>query len=248
MTRGNSPRKKRIIKGDQAAEEMLVDYLIKQNWLQTPRIIKAFRMINRADFLPAEFKDYAEMNQVFPIGWGKNISQPLISAFMLEKLQPRNGENILEIGAGSGWVTALLAEIISQPSDNPKVVSRRGKIIALEAISDLKNLAQKNVSKYGFVEKNLVEFFCADGVKGYPLIDKRTDLPLGFDSIVSFASLKELPGAWKSQVKVGGSIVAFIGSSVWQLVKTGEDKFDEIEYPALMFMPAFGQFQTVRVC
>jgi len=226
---------------------MLVDYLVKQNWLQTPRIIRAFRKINRVDFLPAEFKDYAEMNQVFPIGWGKNISQPLMVAFMLERIQPRNGDNILEIGAGSGWVTALLTEIISQPSENPKVVSKKGKVIALEAISDLKDLAQKNVSKYGFVEKNLVEFFCADGLKGYPLINKRTDLPLGFDKIISSIPLRELPESWKSQLKIGGSIIALVGSSVWHFIKTSEDKFDEMEYPGFAFMPIFDHSQTVRV-
>ena len=226
---------------------MLVDYLVKQNWLQTPRLIRAFRKVNRADFLPEEFKDYGEMNQVFPIGWGKNILQPLMAAFMLERLQPKNGENIMEVGAGSGWVTALLLETIVQPSDNPKVESRKGKVIALEAIPDLKNLAQKNIGKYGFIEKNMVEFLCADGTKGYPLMGSRTDLPSGFDKIISCIPLKELPETWKKQLAIGGTIVAVIGTSVWQFVKTGEDKFEENEYPGLTFMSVFDRPQMIRV-
>jgi protein-L-isoaspartate(D-aspartate) O-methyltransferase len=224
---------------------MLVDYLIKQNWLQTPRIIRAFQNIKRADFLPGEFKDYAELNQAFPIGWGQSISQPLMVAFILERLQPESGDKILEIGAGSGWATALLAEIISQRKEKAGAEQKKGLIISLEAIPEIKESAQKNIAKYGFFEKNLVELYSADGYKGYQRMAERTDLAGGFDKIFSTSSLKELPPAWKDQLKIGGVIVAPIGTSIWQIAKTGEDSFEEAEYPDFTFTPMFGQQQQL---
>ena len=84
----------------------LIDSLIQQGWLKTPEIIEAFRKIKRIDFLPEDMKDLAELNEALPIGYGQTISQPLVVAFMLELLQPKKGEKILDIGSGSGW-TAL---------------------------------------------------------------------------------------------------------------------------------------------
>ena len=91
----------------------LVDILIQGGWLKTPRIIEAFYKIKRKDFLPEEMKDLAELNEALPIGFGQTISQPLVVAFMLELLQPQEGEKILDIGSGSGWTSALLAHIVS---------------------------------------------------------------------------------------------------------------------------------------
>ncbi len=228
---------------------MLVDYLIKQNWLQTPRIIRAFQKIKRADFLPGEFKDYAELNQSFPIGWGQSISQPLMVAFILERLQPENGDKILEIGSGSGWDTALLAEIISQKNEKSGAEQKKGIIISLEAIPEIKESAQQNIAKYGFFETKLVELYSADGYNGYQKMAERTDLAGGFDKIFSTSSLKELPQAWKDQLKIGGTIVAPIGSSIWQITKTGKNKFEEVEFPDFAFTPMFGeqQQQLIRV-
>ena len=91
----------------------LVDSLIREGWLKTPRIIEAFRKVKRIDFLPEDMKDLAELNEALPIGSGQTISQPLVVAFMLELLQPQKREKILDIGSGSGWTSALLAYIVS---------------------------------------------------------------------------------------------------------------------------------------
>ena len=89
----------------------LIDNLIAEGWLKTPRIIEAFRKIKRVDFLPEDIKNLAELNEALPIGWGQTISQPLVVAFMIEQLDPQPGDKILDVGSGSGWTTALLAEI-----------------------------------------------------------------------------------------------------------------------------------------
>ncbi|MBZ9577826.1 protein-L-isoaspartate O-methyltransferase [Patescibacteria group bacterium] len=199
----------------------LIDSLIQDGWLKTPKIIDAFREIKRADFMPEDMRNLAELNEALPIGYGQTISQPLVVAFMLEQLQPESGDNILDIGSGSGWTTALLAQIVG-----PK-----GKITAIEIVPELKEFGEKNVAKYNFIEKGLVEFICADGSKGY-----EKEAP--FDKILASAAVQgKIPQAWKEQIKIGGRIVTPIGSSIWVLIKKSKKEFEEIEHPGFVFVP-----------
>jgi len=199
----------------------LIDTLIEEGWLKTPRIIEAFRKIKRADFLPEETKDLAELNEALPIGYGQTISQPLVVAFMIELLKPEEGEKILDIGSGSGWTTTLLAEIVGE----------KGKVIAIDIVPELVEFGKNNVAKYNFLEKGIVEFICADGSQGY-----KKEAPL--DKILASASVQDrIPQAWKEQLKIGGRIVTPIGSSIWLLIKKSEEEFDEIEYPGFVFVP-----------
>ena len=206
----------------------LIDSLIQEGWLKTPRIIEAFREIKRVDFLPEDIKYLAEMNEALPIGYGQTISQPLVVAFMLELLEPQPGDKILDIGSGSGWTTALLAYIVSQKGNSK--FKTNGKVIAIEIIPGLKEFGEKNVSKYNFIKKGITEFICVDGSKGY-----KKDAP--FDKILASASARELPQAWKEQLKIGGRIVTPIGSSIWLFIKKSEAKFEEFEYPGFAFVP-----------
>jgi len=208
----------------------LIDSLIKEGWLKTPRIIKAFREVKRVDFLPKEIKDLAELNEALSIGYGQTISQPLVVAFMLELLQPQPGDKILDVGSGSGWTTALLAQIVGQ----------KGKVIAIDIIPELVEFGKKNVEKYNFVKKGRALFICADGSKGY-----EKEAP--YDKILASASAETLPPVWKEEVKIGGRIVTPIGSSIWLFIKKSpsfakategkEAEFEEIEYPGFAFVP-----------
>jgi len=210
----------------------LIESLIKEGWLKTPRIIEAFRKIKRVDFLPEETQDLAELNEALPIGYGQTISQPLVVAFMLELLDPRPGDKILDVGSGSGWTTAILAEIVSQNGRNQKskIKNQKGKVIAIEIIPELKEFGEKNVAKYNFLDKGIVKFICTDGSKGY---QKEAQ----FDKILASASARELPPAWKEQLKVGGRIVTPIGTSIWLFIKKSSEQFEEIEYPGFVFVP-----------
>ena len=200
---------------------MLIDDLIKEGWLKTERIIEAFQKIKRKDFLPADMKDLAELNEALPIGHGQTISQPLVVAFMLEQLQPELGDKILDIGSGSGWTSALLAEIVEEG----------GKVLAIEVIPELKEFGENNMAKYSFIEKGIVQFICADGSKGY-----EREAP--FDKIlVSAAVQEEIPQEWQSQLKIGGRIVTPMASSIWLLIKKSEKEFEEVEYPGFAFVP-----------
>ena len=207
----------------------LIDYLIKEGWLKTPSIIKAFQQIKRQDFLLEDLKDLAELNEALPIGKNQTISQPLVVAFMLEELQPNKGEKILDVGSGSGWTTALLAEIVGS----------QGKIIALETIPELVEFGKQNVAKYIFIKKGIVNLIYADGSKGY--IGRAP-----FDKILASAAVQgKIPQAWREQLKTGGRIVAPVGSSIWLLIKKSEGDeavassslFQETEYPGFAFVP-----------
>ena len=201
----------------------LTDSLIKEGWLKTPRIIEAFKEIKRIDFLTEDLKDLAELNEALPTGYGQTISQPLVVAFMLEQLDPQPGDKILDVGSGSGWTSALLAEIVGE----------KGKVIAIEIIPELVEFGKQNMAKYNFIEKGIVEFIYGDGSKGY-----QKEAP--FDKILASASAEKLPPAWKEQLKIGGRIVTPIGSSIWLFIKNSAQKgfvFEEIEYPGFAFVP-----------
>jgi len=198
----------------------LIEELIKDNWLKTPKVIEAFKKIKRADFLPEDSKRLAEVNEALPIGFGQTISQPLVVAFMIELLGLEEGDRVLDVGSGSGWTSALLSEI----------VGKKGKVIALDIIQELRGFGEKNVSKYNFVKKGIAQFFCLDGNNGF-----EKEAP--FDKILASASAASIPDAWKKQLKVGGRIVAPVNSSIRLLIKKNETEFEEKEYPGFVFVP-----------
>jgi len=212
----------------------LIDSLIQESWLKTPKIIEAFRKIKRVDFMPEDMKNLAELNEALPIGYGQTISQPLVVAFMIEQLQPRPGEKILDIGSGSGWTTALLSHIVGGKPASP---SGGGKVIAIELVPELKEFGEKNVAKYNFIKKGIAEFICADASKGYPDFATRPELAEGFDKILASASAEEMPQAWREQLRVGGRIVTPIRSSIWVFIKKSKDKFEKTEHPGFAFVP-----------
>lgn len=201
--------------------------------MKTDSIKDAFRKIKREDFLPEDIKNLAEVNEALPIGYNQTISQPLVVAFMLEQLQPKAGEKILDIGSGSGWTAALLAELVGGVPANGKA----GRVFALEIVPELKEFGEKNVAKYNFIEKGIVEFICADGSKGYPDFASCTELAEGFDKILASASANEIPAIWKKQLKIGGKIVAPVGSSIKVILKKSEGEFDEADYSGFVFVP-----------
>jgi len=198
----------------------LIDDLIEGGWLKDDRIISAFTKIKRVDFVTPGMEDLSQLNEALPIGFGQTISQPLVVGFMVELLDPREGEKILDVGSGSGWTTALLAELVGE----------MGKVVAIELVPELKTFGETNVRKYDFVERGIAQFICGDGSKGY-----KSQAP--FDKILASASAKEMPNAWKEQLKIGGRIVTPIDSSIWLFIKKSETEFEKTEYPGFVFVP-----------
>ena len=218
--------------------ENLINSLIKDGYLKTPEIIEAFKAIDRADFVPEEYKSEAYVNAPLPIGFNQTISQPLTVAFMIELLEPKAGDKILDVGSGSGWTPALLAHITSGGKSSevglPNIEDTEGKealVFSLERIPELKEFAEKNIAKYGFVEKGIVKIIHADGSKGY-----KKEAP--YDKIIAgAASEADIPEAWKRQLKIGGRIVSPVGQSIIVLDKISKKDYNQKEYFGFSFVP-----------
>ncbi len=228
------------------SHDALIQNLVQKGYLKTPLLIEAFNNIDRADFVPDEYKDDAYGDYPLPIGFGQTISQPLTVAFMLELLQPEPGEKILDIGTGSGWKAALLAYIVSQPRMNADSRADKrgknirinqqnqhksaGKVITIERIPELKEFAEKNIKKYNFTSKGVVRVILGDGSKGYAAEEP-------YDKIIAGAAGAEMPAAWKEQLRMGGRIVAPVGSSVVVMDKIAENRFFIKEHFGFSFVP-----------
>lgn len=203
----------------------LVDKLAKEKYLKTPLIIQAFKKINRADFVPENMKEMAGFDAPLPIGFGQTISQPRTVAFMLELLQPALGDKILDIGAGSGWTGALLAQC----------VGAGGKIFAMEKIEELCRFGKKNILKYNFIGQGIVKMICADGSRGWS-----TEAP--FDKILVSAAAREIPGMLKNQLAINGRLVIPVRNSVWLVIRKSEKEFEEKEFYGFSFVPLVESF------
>lgn len=216
-------------------KESLIRELVSGGHLKTPILIEAFELIDRADFVPPELKDKAYNNEPLPIGFGQTISQPLTVAFMLELLSPQPDEKILDVGAGSGWQTAILAYIVSKKVRDAREAAIHPKVMAIERIPELKEMAESNVGKYGFLSSGIVSIILGDATEGVP----KNLLPVGgFDKIIAAASASgDIPLAWKRQLAVGGRIVAPVGERIVVFRKKGKDAFVKDEYSGFAFVP-----------
>lgn len=209
------------------SRQKLLQSLIRDGYLKTPNIIQAFERIDRKKFVRESEKEYAYMNSALPIGHEQTISQPLVVAFMLELLEPKKGEKILEIGSGSGWQTALLSDI----------VGNKGKITAIERIPELVEDAKKHLARYPRL-KTRFEMLEGDASKGY-----EPNAP--YDKIIAAASADKLPKEWKDQLKIGGIIVAPVRESIIRLEKKGANEFEKKEFYGFVFVPLISKPEGV---
>lgn len=215
-------------------QAQLVQDLIDRGVLRTPVIIEAFQAIDRRDFVPENLASAAYRDIPLPLGLGQTISQPYTVAYMLELLQPQPGHNILDIGYGSGWQTALLAHIASQPHKTkghaPPRTPRRAGVTALEIVPQLCTYGKANIAKYNFIQKGIVTALCQSGEAGYPPAAP-------FDRIIAAAaSSSDVPEVWLNQIKEGGRIVLPVQNSLVLLIKK-ERGFEREEHPGFVFVP-----------
>ena len=111
-----------------------------------------------------------------------------------------------------------------------EIVGSSGKVFAIERIPHLKEFGENNVAKYNFIKKGRVEFFLADGSGGLP-----KQAP--FDRIIVAAAAEKMPQILKEQLALGGRLVIPIQNSIWLIVRQGENKFFEREFPGFAFVP-----------
>ncbi|RJQ29673.1 protein-L-isoaspartate O-methyltransferase [Candidatus Parcubacteria bacterium] len=201
----------------------LIESLIRRGVLRTPLIIEAFEKIDRADFVLSEYHKERYGDYPLPIGHDQTISQPYTVAFMLELLGPQPGEKILDIGAGSGWQAALLAYITSKDG-------ARGRVVSIERVPELKEMAEQNIAKYGFIEKEVVKVVEGDASKGYS-----EEAP--FKRIIAAAASDHVRVAWKEQLMVHGRLVAPVGTRIEVYEKFSSSDFNVREYDGFRFVP-----------
>ncbi|NTV55154.1 MAG: protein-L-isoaspartate O-methyltransferase [Candidatus Moranbacteria bacterium] len=198
----------------------LINMLITQGYLKSDALIEAFSHIRREDFVPEELAAEAETNIPLPIGYGQTISQPLTVAVMLELLDVKAGQKVLDVGSGSGWSSALLGYAVGE----------EGLVVAIERIPELYDFGKKNIDKFGFVSLKRVKCVLGNGADGYP-----EEAP--YDRILVSASSEEIPEAYKKQLAVGGKMVIPIYNSLAYIEKRGEDDFYIERFPGFVFVP-----------
>ena len=202
--------------------DKLVDSLIKKGILKTPKVIKAFRRIDRKDFVLEKLSSFAYADEALPIGGGQTISQPYTVAFMLELLRPQVGNQILDIGSGSMWQSALLAEIVGA-----------GRVYAIEINPVVFGIGQGNISKYPKLQKN-INAFCQNANIGLPEIAQNIS---GFDRIIAAAEVEAVSEAWRQQLKINGRLVYPKSRSIFLEIKKSENEFELSEFPGFVFVP-----------
>ncbi|MGZ6005726.1 MAG: protein-L-isoaspartate O-methyltransferase family protein [Candidatus Saccharimonadales bacterium] len=194
----------------------MTSIFIKNQFVMT-EVNKAFEKINRKDFLPTSAKELADYDMPISIGFGQTNSQPTTVKMMLNWLEPQPGEKILDVGSGSGWTSALLAQI----------VGKNGHIYAVEKVPELVKFGRKNCAKYGF--KN-VEFLAAGNEFGLSKFAP-------YDRILVSAAADELPTGLIDQLKINGRLVVPVKNSVLVIDKTAESKYSIAEHSGFLFVP-----------
>lgn len=180
-------------------------------------IIKAFAKVPREKFISPSLKEEAYIDTPLPLEKGATISQPYTIAFMLNLLELKPKQKILEIGSGCGYVLALLSEIT------------QGKIFGIEIIKSLARKSKQYLKNY----KN-IKVFSQDGSEG---LSKNAP----FDRILISASAEKLPTHLYKQLKENGILVTPVKNSIIQ-IKKQKDKIKIKESPGFVFVPLINRF------
>ncbi len=170
--------------------EKMVKFQIENRGITDPAVLAAMRKVPRHNLLPETFIAAAYGDFPLPIGQGQTISQPYIVALMTESLNLRPEYRVLEIGTGSGYQAAILAEIVSE-------------VYTVEIIKALSEEAQRKLTGMGY--KN-IHFRCGNGSEGW-----KEQAP--FDAIVVTAAAAKIPKALSSQLRKGGRMVIPVGGA-----------------------------------
>ena len=179
----------------------LIDHWRSTATVTDERILSAFEKIKRENFILEDYLDEAYGDYPLPIHKGQTISQPTTIMLMTQALEPKPGQKILEIGAGSGYQAALLASVVGE----------KGKVITTEIIPELAEFAKQNIEKAKKAGITNVEVIHADGSNGYA-----KEAP--YDRIMITAACPKFPEHLLEQLKIDGIIVAPVASMFDQVM------------------------------
>jgi len=195
-----------------AREQMVQNDLIGRG-IKDKRVIEAMRSIPREEFIPAEYRDQAYRDGPLPIGQNQTISQPYIVALMTQELKVHPDSEVLEIGTGSGYQTAILSRLAK-------------KVYTIERFEPLSLSAQAVLKKLGITN---VEFLIGDGSCGWPA--KKI-----FDRIMITAAVPTIPEPVQRQLADSGIIVAPIDYGVMQDLLAFEKRGDKLKEESLCYV------------
>ena len=181
----------------------MVKYQIEARGVNNPQVLQAMRKIPRHLFIPGEYQSIAYGDHPVPIGYGQTISQPYIVALMTQILNLKQKDRVLEIGTGSGYQIAVLAEIT-------------GEVYTIEIIENLYKTATERLTRLGY--KN-VKTLCGDGYFGW-----KEHAP--YDVIIVTAASDHIPPPLLGQLKKGGRMCIPVGppNQVQRLVLVHKDE------------------------
>jgi len=166
----------------------MVESQLRERGITDERVLGAMTRVPRHEFTPEDFRNEAYEDHPLPIGQEQTISQPYIVALMLEALAVKPGDRVLEVGTGSGYVTALLSELA-------------GQVVSLERHAALADAARGLLERLGYVNVSVV---AGDGSQGFPA-------RAPYDVILVSAATSELPRALLAQLAEGGRMIIPVG-------------------------------------
>jgi protein-L-isoaspartate(D-aspartate) O-methyltransferase len=205
--------------------ERMVTEQIEKRGISDKLVLSAMRKVPRQEFVPDNMKSYAYEDSPLPIGKNQTISQPYIVALMTELLELKGGEKVLEIGTGSGYQAAVLAEIAKE-------------VYTIEIIEYLAVSADERLHRLGY--KNITVRY-GDGYQGW-----KEHAP--FDGIIVTAAPDHIPQPLIDQLKVGGRMVIPVGETFQELkliVKKDKDITEKSIVP-VRFVPMTGEAQQKK--
>ncbi len=196
----------------------MVDSTIAARGVSDPEVLRAMRSVPRHLFVPEEYQDQAYADHPLPIGYGQTISQPFIVALMTEALELEPDDKVLEIGTGSGYQAAVLAEIVEY-------------VYSIEIVGALAERASQTLVSAGY---DNVEILHADGYFGW-------EEHAPFDAIIVTAAPDHIPPPLMAQLTDGGRMVIPVGppggyQELW-LVERAGDRFTTTSLGGVSFVP-----------
>jgi protein-L-isoaspartate(D-aspartate) O-methyltransferase len=215
----------------QEEREQAVARLVHAGYLKSTDIIRAMRTVPREAFLPAHLRTRAYVDRPLPIGHRQTISALHMVAMMAEALNLEKGQTILEIGCGSGYHAAVVAEVVAQRTDG-----RRGHVYSIEIVPELARTAQDNLRRALYDE--WVTAIQGDGSLGY-----REHAP--YDRILVTAAAPSIPSPLIEQLKDGGFLVIPVGDLYYfqELLRVRKDGGQLVQESlgGVAFVPRRGQ-------
>jgi protein-L-isoaspartate(D-aspartate) O-methyltransferase len=204
-----------------ARESMVEDQIIARG-INDPVVLEAMRSVPRHQFVPAEYLNQAYEDHPLPIGFGQTISQPYIVALMTDSLQVESGDKVLEVGTGSGYQAAVLAQMDLE-------------VYTIEIIPELSERAAATLDQMGYSN---VEVLNADGYFGW-----EENAP--YDAIIVTAAPDHLPQPLVNQLKDNGHLIIPIGpigavQTLWLFEKVSGD-LEATNLGAVRFVPLTGE-------